>query len=136
MIAYDWRGFHCTVHVTAAQITFHDCLQRGHLLLPLAADLVDGFLLGVFRHGGHSFDGLYLGTGLSQLVLDGAQLHLGALQRSSLPLQLLWGGARQIKDDMIDRGACESEKKKKEKENQEKGGRKTQEPKVQHCEDG
>lgn len=71
------------------QFTFHDGLQRRHLLLPLAADLVDGFLLGVLRHGGHGFDGLYLRPGLSQLVLDGAQLNLGALQRHGLPLQLL-----------------------------------------------
>lgn len=57
--------------------TFHDSLQRGDLLLPLAAYLVDGFLLGVLGHCGHRLDGLYLGAGQSELVLDGVQLDPG-----------------------------------------------------------
>lgn len=70
-------------------VTFHDGLQRGHLLLPLTAHLVDGFLLGVFRHSGDRFDGLDLGAGLSQLLLDRTELLLSTLQRHRLALQLL-----------------------------------------------
>lgn len=73
-------------------VTFHDGLQRGHLLLPLAPDLVDGFLLGVLRHRGDCFDGLDLRTGLDQLLLDRTELLLSAIQRYRLALQLLCGG--------------------------------------------
>ena len=75
-------------------LTFHDGLQRGHLLLPLAAHLVDGLLLGALRHGGHGLDVLHVGLGLGQLLLDAAQLRLGPLQGRRLPLQLLWRAGR------------------------------------------
>lgn len=88
-----------TAQIASAPFTFHYGLQGGHLLLPLAADLVDGFLFGVFRHGGHSFDGLYLSPGLRELGLDGAQLGMGVLQCSCLPLQLLW---REVRHEMND----------------------------------
>lgn len=73
-------------------VTFHDGLQRGHLLLPLTPDLVDGFLLGVLRHRGDRFDGLVLRVGLNQLLLDRTELLLSAIQRHFLALQLLCGG--------------------------------------------
>lgn len=76
-------------------VTFHDGLQRGHLLLPLTPHLVNGFLLGVLRHRGDCFDGLDLRTGLDQLLLDGAELFLCAIQRHRLALQLLCGGGEE-----------------------------------------
>lgn len=75
---------------------FHDGLQRRHLLLPLAADLIDGFLFGVLRHGGHRPDVLHVRASLFQLSLQGADLNLSAVQNQRLLLQLRFLGVEEL----------------------------------------